>query len=59
MPLAHWEFFRAFGRWPGSGTTNFRIKLRARQGDDTMTLSRHRGGVINYPYVTSAHPPCF
>jgi len=59
MPLAHREFFRAFGRWPGSRTTNFRIKLRACQGDDTMTLSRHRGGVINYPYVISAHPPCF
>src|SRR3981081_4314510 len=34
-PLAHWEFFRAFGGWPGSRTTNFRIKLRACQGDDT------------------------
>jgi hypothetical protein len=41
-PLAHWEFFRAFGRWPGSRTTTFRIKLRACQGDDTVTVSRHR-----------------
>jgi hypothetical protein len=35
-PLAHWEFFRALGGWPGSRTTNFRIKLRACQGDDTV-----------------------
>jgi hypothetical protein len=41
-PLAHWDFFRAFGGWPGSRTPNFRIKLRACQGDDTMTVCRHR-----------------
>jgi hypothetical protein len=38
----HGEFFRAFGGWPGSRTTTFRIKLRACQRDDKMTVSRHR-----------------
>jgi hypothetical protein len=31
-----------FGRWSGSRATNFQIKLRACQGDDTMMASRHR-----------------
>ena len=44
---AHWEFFRASGGRPGSRTTNFLIKLRACQGSDTMTVSRHH--VVTQP----------
>jgi hypothetical protein len=41
-PLAHWESFCAFRLVVRQQGTNFRTKLRACQGDDTMMASRHR-----------------
>jgi hypothetical protein len=46
---AHWEFLCVIGGWQQQDP-ELRIKLRACQGDDTMTVSRHR-------YVVT-HPIC-